>query len=31
VPEVAKELDLLADTLRKAIAAGRLHAIKKNN
>ena len=29
VPAVAKELEILADTLRKAIAAGRLHAIKK--
>jgi DNA invertase Pin-like site-specific DNA recombinase len=29
VPEVAKELGILADTLRKAIGAGRLHAVKK--
>lgn len=31
VPEVAQEVNLLPDTLRKAIAAGRLHAVKKNN
>jgi hypothetical protein len=29
VPAVAKELGMLADTLRKAIGAGHLHAIKK--
>lgn len=29
IPEVAQELEILADTLRKAISAGRLHAAKK--
>ena len=30
VPAVAKELSVLADTLRKAIGAGHLHAVKKS-
>lgn len=29
IPEIARELDLLADTLRKAVQAGRLHQEKK--
>ncbi|MBF0290148.1 MAG: hypothetical protein HQM14_20215 [SAR324 cluster bacterium] len=29
IPEIARELDLLADTLRKAVQAGRLHRVEK--
>ena len=29
IPEIARELDLLADTLRKAVQAGRLHQAEK--
>jgi len=29
IPEIARDLDLLADTLRKAVRAGRLHQEKK--
>ena len=29
IPEIALELDLLADTIRKAVRAGRLHKVEK--
>ena len=31
VPEVAREIKVLANTLHKAIRAGRLHTVKKNS
>ncbi len=29
IPDIARDLDLLADTLRKAVQAGRLHRVEK--